>query len=192
MGRTNQNNTLLIEECLKGNPLAQDRLFEYYYGFVYSICKRYSKNEDSTKEMLNDTFYRCFKKLDKYDLKYPFEPWLRKLCVNCCLRHIEKYKRKIDFDTIDKLEVADNQDHIFLPEVEDLNYLKLLEKLPHACRIVINLYVIEEYKHHEIAEKLNISVGTSKSNLHRAKKLLFEMLEKKGKNSLKLKSTYGR
>lgn len=191
--KSNKGNIkLIIDGCLQGNVLLQDKLFKMFYSFVMSICSRYGSSTEESKEMLNDTFYTVFKHISKYDPQYPFEPWLRKVCVNTCLKYKRKYLKEGDKKAT--LEVTDellNREYTALPEVEDLNYLQLLQHLPEACKIIINLYIIEEYKHHEIAEALNISVGTSKSNLHRAKQLLYKMLEKDKRGRLKLKSNYG-
>lgn len=138
--------------------------------------------------MLNDTFYTVFKNLDKYDLKFPFDPWLRKVCVNCCIQYQRKY-----FKYPETLELANEdfnkaKEEIEWPHHSQIDYMSILEKLPMAYRTVLTLYAIEGYKHHEIAEKLNISIGTSKSNYHRAKKCFMSELsnlnsktDKKGK-----------
>ena len=188
----NTNIKLIIEGCLQGNTLLEDKLFKLFYGLVMSICKRYSSSNEESKEMLNDTFYTIFKNISKYDSQYPFEPWLRKVCINTCLKYKRKYIKDESKNVI--VELSDEviaQEFFDLPEPEDLNYLKLLHHLPEACKTIVNLYIIEEYKHHEIAEALQISVGTSKSNLHRAKQLLYKMLEKDDRGWLKLKSNYG-
>ena len=185
-----QNKTniqLVIEGCLNRQPDAQRRLFELRYGLVMSICMRYGKNSEEAKEMLNDTFYTVFKFIDRYDNSYPFEPWLRKLCVNCCLMYQRKYFKKEKLFPLEE-KYADQQiTEIKIPDASELDYMKILNKLPPACKTVINLYVIEGYKHHEIADQLNISIGTSKSNLARAKRLLYEIIEKDSKGNLILK-----
>ena len=186
------NIKLLIGQCQQGSQLAQDKLFRLFYSQVASICRRYSRSKEESEEMLNDCFFRMFKQLDKYDPSFEFEPWLRRLTVNCCLRYLQKYKQRLQFTEWNEAIIENNNDHIILPEAKDLNYLILLQGLPESCKTIINLFVIEGYKHHEIAEMLNISVGTSKSNLHRAKKLLYELVERAGRGKLKLKSKYGR
>lgn len=192
MSKERTNINILIEECQRGNQMAEDRIFKMYYPFVGGICRRYSRNKEESEEMLNDCFFRLFQQLDKYDPAYDFNPWLRKLTVNCCLRYLQKHKKRLHFsEWNDETMESFHSDHS-LPEASDLNYLNLLHGLPEASKTIINLYVIEGYKHHEIAQLLNISVGTSKSNLHRAKKLLYEMLERAGRGKLKLKSNHGR
>jgi RNA polymerase sigma-70 factor (ECF subfamily) len=121
-------------------------------------------------------------------MEFPFNPWLKKLCINCCLQYKRKYFKKHSlFELHDSYKNIESID-LAMPEVEDKDYMQLLSKLPQACKTVLNLYVIEEYKHQEIADLLGISIGTSKSNLARAKRLLFKMLEKDSRSKLKLKS----
>ena len=126
--------------------------------------------------MLNDSFYTVFKYIESYNENYPFKPWLRKVCVNCCLQHNRKYlndKKNISFGDVDWDGQLSEEPNFDLGPSEAL---KLLNKLPSQYRMVFNLYVFEEFKHHEIAERLNISIGTSKSNLSRAKNLLKKIM----------------
>lgn len=155
--------------------LAQKKLFEYRYGYVYSICKLYARNEAQVKEMLNDSFYIVFKNLEKYDPTFPFDPWLRRVCVNCCLQYQRKYFKNPEFLELPSSELEDYEEYL-LPSPGQIDYISILQKLPLAYKTVLSLYAIEGFKHHEIAEKLGISVGTSKSNYHRAKKLFIKLL----------------
>ncbi len=171
------NISLVITGCKQKNPASEKKLFDLFYAYVRSICLRYGSSSADADEMLNDSFYNIFRYIEKYNKDFPFKPWLRKVCINCCLQHNRKYinqKKNISFD---KLNPIDNQ--LFEEsnfELEPSKALLLLNKLPTQYRLVFNLYVFEEYKHQEIAKKLNISVGTSKSNLSRAKNFLKKMI----------------
>ena len=178
MNFDNTNISLIISKCLDKDVLAQKKLFEYRYGYVYSVCKLYSKNSAQTKEMLNDTFYTVFKNLEKYDTSFPFDPWLRRVCVNCCLQYQRKYSKEPEFIELPLMEIQSIEE-VNLPSPGQIDYISILKKLPPAYRTVLSLYAIEGFKHYEIAEKLGISVGTSKSNYHRAKKLFLKMLGEK-------------
>ncbi len=181
------NIQLIIDGCLVNDQAAQKRLFDLRYGFVMAICQRFARHRQEAQEMLNDCFYTLFKFIDRYDSTYPFEPWLRKLCVNCCLMYQRKYFKTEQSYPLDEMHEELQYEEMQLPSLESYDYMKLLDKLPPACKTVLVLFVIEGYKHSEIAEKLGISTGTSKSNLSRAKKLLFEMVEKNSKGQLTLK-----
>lgn len=159
---------MVINGCLKGHPASQKKLFEYHYSYVKSICLRYGGSYHEAEEMLNDTFYKVFRYLDRYDQKRVFLPWLAKVCVNACLEYNRKYLKKIKLE-----EHIDNIQEKWEEELDStIDIPTVLRSLSPAYRTIFNLYVIEEYKHQEIAEMLGISVNTSKSNLSRAKEKL--------------------
>ncbi len=160
------NIKLIINECLNGNTAAERKLFDLYYGYLRSICQRYDQRHEVIEEMINDTFYNAFKYLNRFDSSYDFKPWLRKVCINSCLKYLKKYPVSLHIHLYDDLPVNEKEIDVSL---EGSQYLKILNSLPQQYRTVFNLFVFEEYKHTEIAEKLGISVGTSKSNLSRAK-----------------------
>lgn len=168
---------LLIEQIKCSSEAAEYKLFSLYFPYVKSICNRYSSCEQESQEMVNDTFLKVFRNIDKYDPEYEFKPWLRKVCINCCLTY--NRKQFIHFTSLEPEMVnhyyKDDQDQLtgqFSPE----ECFSLLKELSPQYRIIFNLYVFEEMKHHEIAQELNISVGTSKSNLNRAKAKLIEIM----------------
>lgn len=184
MTDSKRNIQLLIDGSCKGNTSAQRKLFELYYGYVLSICRLYGTTKEQQEEMLNDSFYNMFRYLDSYKSQYPFKPWLRKLCVNACLKYLKKNKFKLNIEELQpyhEIKIQDEQ----LDELDDSQYLKFVQQLSVAYRTVFILYVFEEYSHKEIAAKLDISVGTSKSNLNRAKQRLKEMIAQTKKNSKK-------
>ncbi len=162
---------------------AERKLFELYYGYVLSICRQYGKSKQEAEEMLNDAFYTVFRYLDRYDEQYDFKPWLRKVCVNSCLKYLKKHR--IEFETEELTQRAESENVELADDIDSEHIFKMINQLPRAYRIVFNLYVIEEYKHHEIAELLGISVGTSKSNLSRAKIKIEEIIRKSNLNPSK-------
>jgi RNA polymerase sigma-70 factor (ECF subfamily) len=135
-----------------------------------SICLRYSDDRDEAVELLNESFMKIFKNIKKFDLTMPFKPWLRRILINTCINNFKK--KKLNFT--ERLEAAneyqDSED--ILSGISYQEILDMIRQLSPAYRAVFNLHVIEGYKHEEIAEMLNISVGTSKSNLSKAKKNL--------------------
>lgn len=129
--------------------------------------------------MLNDGFLRIFTNIDQFDADFPFKGWLRKVLINAAIDYYRKHKRHHLTTFSEDLTqlIEQKQDEPIVGPDEDV--LALLQKLPPAYQMVFNLYVMEGFKHHEIAEKLNISVGASKSNLSRAKEKLRTLLYKK-------------
>ena len=167
----------IINSSKKGDRLAQRQLYEAYYSYGVSICMRYASHKEEAYEMLNDGFFKVFTKLDKYDMELPFRPWFKVVVVNAA---IDYYRRKKSFETTDleqtHTKVVDDFDIEEQLAYDDL--IKVIQQLSPAYRTVFNLYEIEGYKHHEIADILDISVGTSKSNLSKAKGKLKKLIEK--------------
>jgi len=160
---------------LKNNRKSQRLLYEHFYSYGLSICLRYSESREEAVELLNQSFMKIFKNLKNFDLNKDFKPWLRKITINTCINNFKK--KKIDFSV--ELEEAENQTtaNDIISNISYSEIIGMIRKLSPAYRAVFNLYVIEGYKHEEIADILNISIGASKSNLSRAKKHLRSILK---------------
>ena len=184
MENKNESILAIIDGCLNENKTYQRKLYEKFYGYGMSICLRYSTNQEEAKEMLNDAFLKVFKNLKTYDRKLPFKAWIRKIIINSAIDHFRKNKiNKIDTCELKAIHEYKPDDDLFKQLYDNKDMLPIIQQLPPAYKVVFNLYVMEEYKHHEIAELLSISVGTSKSNLARAKSKIKEQLQK---NSFKI------
>lgn len=156
----------LITLCIAGNPIAQKTLYTRFSKKLYGICLRYASNEEEAQDILQDGFVKIFTKLDTFKFEGSFEGWLKRIIVHTA---IESFRKKIDISSVDDFEynsLFSSPEEKSL-EVEEL--LRLIQELPKGYRIVFNMYAIEGYTHAEIAEKLNISEGTSKSQLSRAR-----------------------
>lgn len=165
------NLSLIIEGCLAGNPLSQRKLYELFYGYGMSIALQFAKHRTEAEEIINDSFLHVYNSIDKFDPAYPFKPWFRRVIINSAIDHHRKYKKfNSTYSTENIPEQSDDTLVFDFDEQEDL--LPIIQKLPPAYRMVFTLYVLEEYTHPEIAQLLDISVGTSKSNLSRAKQKL--------------------
>lgn len=167
----------VIEACRANDRLAQKELYEHFYGYCMSVSFRYVSDREDAVEILNTSFVKVFKNLSSYDLDKPFKPWLRRILVNTAIDHLRVRKRIMDSGDIDMVHEPGHEETI----TGNLAYeeiLKLIQNLSPSYRTVFNLFVIEGYKHEEIAELLQISVGTSKSNLFKAKAHLRVALEK--------------
>jgi len=166
----------IIKGCRKWERAAQKELYKAFFRYGMSICLKFSKNEEEAKEILNDAFIKIFSKLDLYRPEHSFKSWARRIFINASIdyyRKNHKYSNVIDIaeaplSTI-RVEASDN--------LEKDDILKLVQSLPPSYRIVFTLYVLEGYKHHEVAEMLDISVGASKSNLAKAKSKLRTMIQ---------------
>ncbi|MDB5120354.1 MAG: polymerase subunit sigma-24 [Sphingobacteriales bacterium] len=166
---------LVIPGCIKKERASQQALYKYCYGYGMGICLRYSQNRSSALEILNSGFLKVFVNLEKYKNHIPFKAWLGRIMINTAIDH---YRSELKFAHIQ--ELSDEHDLGEVPVIESkLNYndlLLLIQSLPNAYRTVFNLYAIDGYNHPEIASMLNISVGTSKSNLFKARKKLQELI----------------
>ena len=140
-----------------------------------SICLPYADSRDEAAEILNDGFMKLFNSIQQFDLKKPLKPWLRAIMVNTAINHYRQKQRMIQAEEMDQANQESEAESI-ISGISYQEIIAMLQKLPPAYRVVFNLYVIEGYKHEEIANMLGINVGTSKSNLFKAKESLRNIL----------------
>jgi len=167
----------LIEGCKKEDKSSQRLLYENFYSYGMSICLRYSKSEEEAIEILNDGFMKVFTKINKYDSEKSFKGWLRKILINTALDHHRKNVKFYNQKSIEGLKHEETNFNIEKAMAYE-EIIALIRKLSTAYKMVFNLFVIDGYTHEEISEMLGISVGTSKSNLSKARANLREMLTK--------------
>lgn len=167
----NPNFNHIIKACIKRDRKAQNELYRLYYSYGMSIAIRYINIEDEAIEIVNDSFMKAFKNLSKYDQKLDFKPWFRKIVVNTSIDQIKKIK-KLRMNTDIKAAEHVSMKEDILSRIGYKELMTMVQTLSTAYRAVFNMYVIDGYKHDEIAQKLNISVGTSKSNLSKARAVL--------------------
>ncbi len=140
-----------------------------------SVCLRYSHSHEEAVEMLNDGFVKIFTKLDRYTPGLSFKGWLRKVMVHAAIdyyRRNEKHSHSVDLSFARHLSEAPTA----LDQLSAQEILQAVQQLPPSYRLVFNLFVMEGYKHEEIAQQIGISAGTSKSNLSIARTKLQKML----------------
>lgn len=149
-----------------------------FYAYGMSITLRYADSRDQAAEILNDAFMKVFTNIRKYDLKRPFKPWLRQIIVNTAINHFHKTKNNRKWEGLESARNEMSNGETIVSGISYQEIIDMVQKLTPAYRTVFNLYVIEGYKHREIAKKLGIAEGTSKSNLAKAKRNLQSILEK--------------
>ena len=152
---------------------AQAKLYSLFADKLFNVCLKYSRTPEDAQDTLQDSFMVIFKDIKKFKHKGSFEGWAKRVTVNVALQKFRK-KSIIKFDDIEESKIPDEKVYVDVEEKEiSLNLLlSLINKLPPQYQLIFNLYVLDEYTHKEISEILDISVGTSKSNLSRARKLL--------------------
>lgn len=165
----------LIKQCQEQNRKAQKEIYAEFSSVLFSICLRYAENYEDAQDVFQEGFILIFNKINQFKFEGSFEGWMKRIMVNLNLEKLKK-KNPLPFENYENL-IATHEDDDELEQ--DFDYQQLLEavhNLPPQYRQVFNLYVFEEYSHQEIAEMLTISVGTSKSNLSRARNLLKQKL----------------
>jgi len=149
-----------------------------FYAYGMSITLRYAESRDEAAEILNDAFMKVFTNIKDFNSDKPFKPWLRRIIINTAINHYHKNKQYREMDSVDIAEESLGKSEKIIPGISYEEIIEMVQQLSPAYRTVFNLFVIEGFKHREIAEMLDIAVGTSKSNLAKAKKNLQAILEK--------------
>jgi RNA polymerase sigma-70 factor (ECF subfamily) len=173
---------LTIKGCIEGDRNSQAKLYNLYSRKMLGVCLWYARNKEEAEEILQDGFLRVFKYIRTFKGEGSFEGWMRAIMVSAAL---SKYRTKsaklrpvIEFNSNDH-DIS--QEASFVYDYDEKELLKLIQSLSPAYRLVFNLYVFEGMKHRQIADLLNISEGTSKSNLADARSILRKALFEKKK-----------
>ncbi|WGH75866.1 RNA polymerase sigma factor [Tenacibaculum tangerinum] len=165
----------LIKQAKKQSRDAQQQLFDRYAPKMLGVCRQYVKDLHHAEDLMLQGFFKVFTNIEKFKEKGSFEGWIRKIMVNTCISYLRK-KNPVHVSDEEFVfnEVATKS--LENTSVEDIQ--KLIDELPEGYKLVFNLYAIEGYKHSEIAERLQISESTSKSQLFKARKCLQANYEK--------------
>lgn len=187
----------VVKRCLKGEKSAQEIIFKTLYGKMMSVCMRFTRDRDSAGDLVQDGFIKVFQKLGDYGFNGSFEGWVRRIMVNQAIDTTRK--SKVTFELIDNYNYKDSESgdddaggfeleggetegefmDSIMDQVSPELIIEAMQGLSPAYRAVFNLYAIENYSHQQIADELNISVGTSKSNYAKAKQNLKKILVNK-------------
>lgn len=166
----------LVQGCIEGNVKSQKELYSTFANKMYAICLRYSGNPDDAKDLLQDGFVKIFNNLSGFEFKGSFEGWMKRIFVNTSIEFLRKRSRMGFTLDVTEVETGGYKDKGFKRlEVQDI--MRYINQMPDGYRTVFNLYVIEGYAHREIAEMLDISEGTSKSQLSKARSMMRKLLE---------------
>lgn len=161
----------ILKGCLKGDRRSQELLYKRFSKKMYGVCLGYCKNQDEAQDLLQDGFVKVFSNIQNFKGDCPLEAWVRRIIVNTAIDNYRKSLRLLK--TYDLSEAEERDNDIEIPDGLENEYLiKIIHDLPEGYRMVFNLYVVEGYNHKEIADMLQITEGTSKSQLARARKNL--------------------
>lgn len=185
---TEQN---IIEGCLKKEKYFQELLYSTYASKMFGICLRYAPDREIAHDLLQEGFIKVFQTLHQFKGNSALSSWMYRLFINTSINYV---KRKLNYpfevihneniDLTDEHHIEENEKDLWLDHITPTEALEMIQRLPEKYRLIINLYAIEKMKHHEIAEALNITEGTSRSQLARARKLLSEELKAKIKTKI--------
>ncbi|HAI19716.1 MAG TPA: RNA polymerase subunit sigma-70 [Xanthomarina gelatinilytica] len=164
----------LIQKCSKNDTKAQAELYQLFSGKLFSVCLKYCKNYAEAEDNLQDAFVTIFNKISQYKHKGSFEGWPKRITINTAL---QRYRNQGVFEIIDDTNIEDVEVTVEDDDVTLEFLLQIIQELPDRYRLVFNLYVLDGYSHKNIADMLDITIGTSKSNLARARKILKDKIE---------------
>lgn len=160
-----------INKCVDNDREAQLKIYQLFSPVLYGLCLKYMRNEDDAKDVFQEAFVIAFQKMGQYKFEGSFEGWLKRIFINKLLEALKKRKNEVLFLDVFEIDVVADEE-IELASIEHEKLLDYIQQLPDQYRMVFNLFVFEKMKHKEIAKILDISEGTSKSNLNRAKSIL--------------------
>ncbi len=161
----------IIKECASGNVRAQEKLYRMFAPKMFGVCLRYSRDRAEAEDNLQEGFVKVYTSIDSFRHEGSFEGWMRRIMVNVALSKYRKSNILYPVEDIGEYDVPQYSDNVFEKfGAEELT--ELIRQLPDRYRMVFNLYVMEGMNHQEISEMMNISTGTSKSNLSRARDIL--------------------
>lgn len=169
----------ILKGCQKGERKAQEMLYHQYAKKMYNVCLGYAYDEELAKDLLQEGFVKVFKNINNFKNSGSLEGWIRKIMVNNAIDYFRSNKKNRRFTDFNEESFNDENYVISNEGVENLyqqDFLNLIKNLPEKYRIILNLYFLEGYNHKEIAERLDINIGTSKSQLFKAKKFLKKRL----------------
>ena len=162
----------LVKQCLNNNQSAQKELFVRFSSKMLGVCLRYTPSMDDAEDVLQEAFVKIYNKLDKYSGMGSFEGWIRRIVVNTALDFLRKNKKTQLHSSIDDIGFAIKKEQFIVEDLTAKELMKIIQQIPLGYKTVFNMYAIEGYSHKEIAQELDISESTSKSQLSRARKAI--------------------
>lgn len=169
----------IIKQCQNKSSKAQKKLYQKFSPWLFGVCLQYCKDRTDAEDNLQDGFIKIFNNIDKFRFEGSFEGWMRRIMVNTIIESFRKKNQVYLVDSMEDYQIEDEDNTEDAPQHSVEELLKIIESLPPKYKLVFNLYALEGLTHQEISESLDITVGTSKSNLSRARKLLKQKLAAK-------------
>ena len=169
----------IIKGCLKQKGRAQKALWEKYKSVLFGICLRYTKTNTDAEEVLQEGFIKIFNSLVKYEGKGSFEGWMKRVMVYTAI-DLHRKKKPEYLSKNEEEEITEITEDYIEESMDADTIMEIMHQLPDGYKVVLNLYAVEGFTHKEIAQELNISIGTSKSKLAKARKYFANLLKAQG------------
>ncbi len=179
---TKQEFEHIIDGCIKANRECQKAFYQHFYGFSMAICMRYCNSKDDAMEVVNDGLVKVFRELPGFKPRYDnyessLKGWMKSILVNTAIDHFRKNKNKYYIAEIEESHYKmEHHDESAIDKMTYKEIMEMVQRLSPVYKTIFNLFVIDGFKHEEIARRLNITVGASKSNLSKAKANIQRML----------------
>ena len=166
----------LVENSKSGDRNSQYQLYELYVDAMYNIGMRFLGCKEDAEDVVQDSFIDAFKNLHKFKYESTFGAWLKRIVINKCINHLKVKRLPLSAINDHEFHLTEEVEYERVAAVDILKVKTGIEKLPQGYRQIINLYLLEGFDHNEISEVLGITTSTSKSQYHRAKKKLVEII----------------
>lgn len=169
----------IIKGCQSNNRHSREELFNRYSKILFGVCRRYISDPYLAEDVLQEVFIKIFLSINQFNNKGSFEGWIKRIAANAALQYL-KDNQKIRFTDIEQANLPEKEDE---PKIDDEitseEIMEMIHELPEGYRIVLNLFLFEEFSHQKIASKLGIKEGTSRSQYAKARKMLIGLITKK-------------
>ena len=172
----------LIEGCKKNKRKARNELYKLYANSLLGICLRYTRNRSEAEDVLHDAFIKIYTKIDQYSGAGSFEGWMKRITTNTAIQYLRERARrdsKIQDKEVEHIDAMVDEQDEEMPQIPAKELMQMIQALPDGYRMVFNLYLFEEMSHKEIAQLMDISESTSKSQYFRAKQYLRKEIKKR-------------
>lgn len=173
-----QDDQQLVQQILSGKSAASKRLYERHETYWFRLCLRYGRIRSEAQDIFQEGVIKVFRGLERFDAaKGSFQAWSNRVMVNEALKYLQKNQWQQSFEDLEAADAEPDISENILGKITVKELIEIVQQLPAGYRVIFNMYEIEGYSHREIAEAMNISIGTSKSQLSRAKKILQQKIK---------------
>jgi len=170
------NEEVILSGCKKNDRRSQELLYRHFAKKMYAICQSYAGDISLAQDMLQESFIKVFRSISQYKNDGSLEGWIRRIVTNTAIDHLRKRKRTSEYFETDPDDSIYQTSNSALKIIGFNELMEQVARLPQGARLIFNMHALDGYSHKEIAEKLEITEGTSKSQFNRARKLLINFI----------------